>query len=84
MTDKYESDRESQAVDERGMLLAECEAIDREATEEEVQQAMELEANAFSRAAMLNRALKSIRKAARDQHDEGGFIGHAMRDRGIL
>lgn len=31
-----------------------------------------------------DRALKIIRKAAVSQQDEGGFLGAALRDRGIL
>jgi hypothetical protein len=38
----------------------------------------------FNAKAIRNRALKSIRKAAASQNEEGGFLGQHLRDRGIL
>jgi hypothetical protein len=37
----------------------------------------------FSHTATVNRALKHMRKAAVSQGEEGGFIGAALRDRGV-
>jgi len=65
--ERYERDREAEAVNEQNYLLAE--ALERESTEDEVRQALELE---------------SVLEAARASRRNGNFLMNELRKAGAL